>query len=122
MTVSVFYSDPQGGENCRVFDDWLSAHLFEFELASHDCRNIRIIEDSDTDRYDSLMLDAARLIYNYDLAPMMAIAHALHARGMSSSQTAVVMSELTGRKVRTSVARDYIRRASERLEGDTDGC
>ena len=122
MTVTMFYADPQGGEKCRVFEDWLSAHLFEFDLVSRGCGNIRIIEGPGTNRYDSLMLDAARLIYNYDLTPMMAIAHVLHSSGMSSRQTADVMSELTGRRVRTSVARDYIRRASERLEGGTDVC
>ena len=114
MSINVYYTTPTGIDMRREFDDWMEARLFEKECRLGSCNNIRLIEGSNMGRWDSLMLDASRLVYRGNMSPMMAIAHLLQERGLSSRDASQVMSEITGKSVRPSCARDYMRRAAER--------
>ena len=115
MGVSVYYTDINGRDRCSNHQDWMSAHIFETKCRERGCTNIRVMDSNDNDQWDSLFIAAGRLIYYIDLSPMMAIAHVLHERGLNNSDAAEVMTEILGRPVRSSVARDYMRRAAEKM-------
>lgn len=115
MGVSVYYTDNTGHDCCNDCDDWMSAHMLELKCRDGGCTNVRVMDSRDNGKWDSIFIDAGRLIYHRDVSPMMAIAHVLHERGLSNSDAAEVMSEILGRPVRSSVARDYMRRAAEKM-------
>ena len=118
MSITVYYTTNEGIDQSRQFDDWMSANLFEMQCREGDCENIRIIQAADASKWDSLLIDAAYLIYKDGLSPMMALAHLLYRRGLSSNDAATILSEITGKEIRPSCAREYMRRANEKI-GET---
>ena len=67
--------------------------------------------------YSNVMLDAANLIFRRNLSPMMALAYAIHVRGYESNDTSKIMSDILGRNVTRACARDFTRRAIQKMDG-----
>ena len=118
MKARIYYTGQDGLDRSSVYPPYNRVEDDCGELIRTGYTNVRFIQSEEPGVWDSILLDAARLIYGSGLPPYMAIAYVLHRRGLNSSDTAKLMSKILGKDIPTGHARDYMRRGAEKL-GET---